>query len=101
MNWTRSGYEFAHDAAIALISETPPMFETLAIVAVIAVAVFMPAFMVRGVITMYRDKDRTSTISSGIAAAMTEVDRLVRPSTQHVIEVKDSVESHEDDIGGE
>ena len=77
------------------------MFEILAIVAVLAVAVFLPVFMVRGVMTMYRDKNRTSTISSSIAAAMTEVDRMIRPSVQHVDEVKRSEKAREDDIGGE
>jgi hypothetical protein len=76
------------------------VIQILAIVALIAVAVLLPVFMVRGVISMYRDKDRTSTISSGIAAAMTELDRVVQPSVQHVVEVKDE-KSHEDDIGGE
>jgi hypothetical protein len=76
------------------------VIQILAIVALIAVAIVLPAFMVRGVISMYRDKDRTGSFSSGIAAVMTELDRVVQPSVQHVIEVKDE-KSHENDIGGE
>jgi hypothetical protein len=76
------------------------MFQILAVVVLIAAAIILPVFMVRGVIGMYRDKDRTGTISSGLAAMMTELDRLVQPSVQHVEEVKDE-KSHEDDIGGE
>ena len=77
------------------------MLEMLLIVAVLAATVVVPIIMVRGLIQMYRDKDRTGTISSGIAGMMTELDRVVRPSVQHVVEVKESVASHEDDIGGE
>ncbi len=77
------------------------MLEMLLIVAVLATTVVVPIIMVRGLIQMYRDKDRTGTISCGIAGMMTELDRVVRPSVQHVVEVKESVASHEDDIGGE
>ena len=77
------------------------MLEMLLIVAVLATTVVVPIIMVRGLIQRYRDKDRTGTISSGIAGMMTELDRVVRPSVQHVVEVKESVASHEDDIGGE
>jgi hypothetical protein len=77
------------------------MFQILAVVAVIAVAIILPVAMVRGLITMYRDKGGTGTISSGIPARMTEFDRVVQPSVQHVVEVKESKKSREDDIGGE
>ncbi len=77
------------------------MLEMLLIVAVLATAVVVPIIMVRGLIQMYHGKDRTGAISSGIAGMMTELDRVVRPSVQHVVEVKESVASHEDDIGGE
>ncbi len=77
------------------------MLPILIVVAVLATTVVVAIFMVRGLIQMYRDKDRTGTMSSGIAGMMTELDRLVRPSVQHVVEVKESVASHEDDIGGE
>ncbi len=73
----------------------------LTVVALLAIAVLLAMVMVRGLIRMYRDRDHTGTISSGIAGMMTELDRVVRPSVQHVVEVKESVASHEDDIGGE
>jgi hypothetical protein len=84
-----------------MLTDFSLMLEMLLIVAVLATTVVVPIIMVRGLIQMYRDKDRTGTISSGIAGMMTELDRVVRPSVQHVVEVKESVASHEDDIGGE
>jgi hypothetical protein len=56
--------------------------------------------MVRGLIQMRRDRSGSGTISSGVAGMMTEVDRLVRPSVEHVFEVKESAELQEDDVGG-
>jgi hypothetical protein len=72
----------------------------LAVVACLAL-VILPAFMVRGLIHMYRDRGCAGTISSGVAGAMTELDRMIRPSVQHVFEVKESDGFHEDAIGGE
>jgi hypothetical protein len=72
----------------------------LAAVACLAMIV-LPVVMVRDLIRMYRTKDRTGTFSSGLAGVMMEFDRVVRPSVQHVIEVRDVDESHEDAIGGE
>jgi hypothetical protein len=72
----------------------------LAVVACLAM-VILPVFMVRGLICIYRDKDRTGTFSSGIAGMMTELDRAIRPSVQHIVEVKESDESYQDAIGGE
>jgi hypothetical protein len=77
------------------------MLPILAVVALLAIAVVLPVVMVRGLIQMYRDRDRTGTISSGIAGMMTELNSLVRPSAQHIVEAKESVAFHKDDIGGE
>jgi hypothetical protein len=77
------------------------MLQMLAAVALLAAAVLLPVAAVHGVVQMYRNKERTGTISSGIVGMMTELDRVVRPSVQHVVEVKESAASHEDDIGGE
>ncbi len=86
------------------------MLTILAVVALLAIAillaVLLPVFMVRILIRMCRDGDRPGIISSGIAGMMTELDRVVRPSVQHIVEAKESmaakksVESHED-IDGE
>jgi hypothetical protein len=70
-------------------------------VATLAILVVLPVFMVRGLIQMYRDKGRSSTFSSALAGSMMEIDLVVRPSVEHVIEAKHSVESHEEDTGGE
>ncbi len=78
------------------------MLEILTVVALLAIAVLLAVAMVRALIRMYRDRGRPGgTISSGIAGMMTELDSVVRPSVQHVVEAKESVASHEDDIGGE
>jgi hypothetical protein len=77
------------------------MLQILTAVALLAAAVVLPVAAVHGVVQMYGNKDRRGTISSGIAGMMTELDRVVRPSVRHVVEAKESVASHKDDIGGE
>jgi inner membrane protein involved in colicin E2 resistance len=77
------------------------MLQILAVTAFLSILVILPVVMVRGLIQMYRDKNRSGTFSSTIAGSMSEIDRVVRPSVQHVVEAKQSVEIHEDDIGGE
>jgi hypothetical protein len=72
-----------------------------AAVATLGILVVLPVVMVRGLVQMYRDKGRSGTFSSAIAGSVMGIDLVVRPSVQHVIEAKQSVESHEDDIGGE
>lgn len=67
----------------------------------VVVGIGFPLFMIRGLIQMWRDKDRTGTLSSGIAGALTEVDRVVRPSVEHVLETKNAVKKQQDDIGGD
>jgi hypothetical protein len=61
----------------------------------------LPLLMIRGLIQMWRDKDRTGTFSSGVAGAVSELDRVVRPSVEHTLEAKESATKQEDDIGGE
>ena len=68
--------------------------------AVLAVALVLPVVVVRGLIKMHGDRNRSGTFSSGIAGAMSEMDRVVRPSVQHVIEVQ-SVKRREDRVSGE
>jgi hypothetical protein len=77
------------------------MFQVLAIIVVLASFIILPIAMVRGLIQMRRDRSGSGTISIGVAGMMTEVDRLVRPSVEHVFEVKESAELQEDDVGGE
>jgi hypothetical protein len=77
------------------------MFQILAIVVVLATFIVLPIVMVRGLIQMRRDRGGSGAISSGVAGMMTEVDRLVRPSVEQVLEVKESAKLHEDDVGGE
>jgi hypothetical protein len=76
------------------------MFQVLAIIVVLASFIILPIAMVRGLIQMRRDRSGSGTISIGVAGMMTEVDRLVRPSVEHVFEVKESAELQEDDVGG-
>jgi hypothetical protein len=76
------------------------MLQILAAVASLAVIVVLPVVMLRGLIAIYRDKERSGTFSSAIGGSMAELDRVVRPSAQYVIETKESGKLHEDDIGG-
>jgi hypothetical protein len=77
------------------------MFQILAIVFVLATFIILPIVMVRGLIQMRRAPGGSGSISSGVAGMMSEVDRLVRPSVEHVFEVKESAELQEDDVGGQ
>jgi hypothetical protein len=77
------------------------MLQILGVVALLAVTVALPVVMVRGLIAMYRDKSRSGTFTSCVAGSMAEIDRVVRPSVQHVVEATQSVEPREDDIGGQ
>jgi hypothetical protein len=72
------------------------MLELLVTLGLIIFAIGFALFMVRGVIQMWRHKDRTGTFTSAIAGALSEFDRAVRPSVEHVIEAKDSVNKQED-----
>jgi hypothetical protein len=77
------------------------MLQILTAAAALAIMVVLPVAMIRGLVQMYRDKERSGTFSSAIAGSMTELDRVVRPSVQYVIETKEAGELHQDDIGGE
>ena len=76
------------------------MFQILAIVVVLVTFIVLPIVMVRGLIQMRRAPGGSGSISSSVAGMMTEVDRLVRPSVEHVVEVKERAKLHEDDVGG-
>ena len=77
------------------------MLELLVVIGVLVVVIGFPVLMIRGVIQMWRDKDRTGSFSSGVAGALAEVDRVVRPSVEHVLEAKSAVKKQQDDIGGD
>jgi hypothetical protein len=77
------------------------MLQILTAAAALAIMVVLPVAMIRGLVQMYRDKERSGTFSSAIAGSMTELDRVVRPSVQYVIETKEAGELHQDDIGGD
>jgi hypothetical protein len=82
--------------------EDQPMLQILGVAALLAILVTLPVAMVRGLVQFYRDKNRSGTFfSSAIAGSMSEIDRVTRPSVQHVVEVQQSVAIHKDDIGGE
>ena len=48
----------------------------------------------------YRKKSASGTISGGIGAAMTELDRIVNPATEYRIQAEDSV-VEDDEQGGD
>jgi hypothetical protein len=73
----------------------------LVIAALFATFIFLPVWMVRDIIQGRRERRGGGSVSSGIVGMMTEIDRVVRPSVQHVIEVEDLADEEDDDIGGE
>jgi hypothetical protein len=77
------------------------MFQILAVMALLAAAVALSVVAVRGVVQMYRDRDRGGAVSGGIAGMLTEIDRAARPSVQYIVEARDAVQIDEDDVGGE
>jgi hypothetical protein len=77
------------------------MLELLVGIGLLVVAIGFPVLMIRGVIQMWRDKDRTGSFSSGVAGALSELDRVVRPSVEHMLEAKEPPKTQEDDIGGD
>jgi hypothetical protein len=77
------------------------MLELLVALGLIVFAVGFPLLMLRGLRQMLRDKGRTGTFSSGVAGALSELDRVVRPSAEHALEAKNSVKRQEDEIGGD
>ena len=48
----------------------------------------------------YRKKSGGGSISSGVAGAMSELDRIVRPSAEHRIQAEDPI-VEEDEKGGD
>ena len=73
------------------------MLELLVALGLIIVAIGFPVLMIRGVIAMWRDKNR----GGSMAGALAEFDRVVRPSIEHVHQARDSVKKQGDAIGGE
>jgi hypothetical protein len=57
-------------------------------------------FMIRVAVGMQRG-DYKGTGASGIIGAMAEIDRIVRPSVENVVDAKESADKKRDDVGGE
>jgi hypothetical protein len=68
------------------------------IVCVFAVVAYVA---VRGIVGMHGDQGYGSKWTSGIAGAMGEIDRIVRPSVENVVEAKEAADKQTDDVGGE
>ncbi|MCI0334705.1 MAG: hypothetical protein L0228_15925 [Planctomycetes bacterium] len=71
-----------------------------------AVVVVVPIMLLWCMVDHLRGKGSErrggSGISSGVGAAMQELDRLVaRPSIEHQVEAEHQTRRHEDDAGGE
>jgi hypothetical protein len=77
------------------------MVGLLVALGLIGVAIGVAILMIRGVIQMWRDQGRTGSFSSGVAGALSELDRVIRPSVEHVLEAKNSIKKQEDHSGGE
>jgi hypothetical protein len=69
-----------------------------------AVAVVLPILIIRALIRHFRDRDqrRSGGISGAVGGMMMDLDRLIRPTTQHVREVNEMAKAKRDDrTGGE
>ena len=77
------------------------MLELLVVLGLIGFAIGFPLLMIRGLMQMWCDKDRTGTFSGGVGGALSELDRVVRPSIEHTLEARNFVTKQEDDIGGD
>lgn len=77
------------------------MLEVLVALGLLLVAVAFPVLMIRGVMQMWRDRDRTGTFTSGVAGALSELDRVVRPSVEHTLKAKEAPKKQENDIDGD
>jgi len=78
--------------------------ELLLVVGFIAFAIILPVlvvkFMVQGLITMRHANKGGGAFVSGLAGAMTEMDRFTRPSIQYIEHVSEKI-LEEDEIDGE
>ena len=75
--------------------------KTFFLLASLLFLIALPVFMVRDLLGMYKKNDRGGSASGGVAGMMAEIDRAVRPSSQHIVEAQKSRILEEDDIGGE
>jgi hypothetical protein len=80
--------------------------EVFWIIMAIGVLLIVPAALVWTMVDYFRgrgsDRQGSGGISSGISAAMQELDRLVaRPSVEHTIETEHPVLKREDDSGND
>ena len=48
--------------------------------------------LIRATVNMYSNKNDTGTFTPGIAGAMGEIDRIVRPSVENIVEAKEAAE---------
>jgi hypothetical protein len=78
------------------------MIELLAALGLLAFAIGLLLLMIRAMTQMWRHPGSGGTFSSGVSGAISELDRVVRPSVEHTLETKKSVEKQQDDdITGE
>jgi hypothetical protein len=77
------------------------MLDCVLFLGIIGLAVGLTLLMVRGVKGMWRDKRGSGTFTSGLSGAFSELDRVVRPSIEHVVEAQKSVQKPSDEIDGE
>ncbi len=79
------------------------MAEWISIIVAVAFMVAIPIAIVRvmcGGLQQGRGQPGQSS-GSIIGSSMIEMDRLLRPSSEHVVQAEDDMKLHEDDIGGE
>ena len=77
------------------------MLECFVFLGLIGLAVGLTLLMIRGRKQTWRDKGGAGTFTSGLSGAFSELDRVVRPSIEHVVEAKKSVQKPADEIDGD
>lgn len=77
------------------------MAETISVIVAVAFMIAVPIALVRGMSGWGGGGQKERSGGSFIGSAMLEMDRLIRPSSGHIVEAQEEMQHHEDDIGGE
>jgi hypothetical protein len=91
----------ANTGRILIMSLWDLLLVIVSILLAIAFSVFLVKFLVNGLITMRRsNRGGGGAFVSGLAGAMTEIDRITRPSVQYIEQVRDKI-LEEETVDGE
>lgn len=77
------------------------MWEDLSLIVFLTAVFLFARMLIRSMGSLSDLQNGSGGISSGMVGAMAEVDKVVRPSMEHVIKAKEEEATREDAIGGE